>query len=50
MTLIPDVPLVVVVVHVAALVALLTHTVVANRQRLVLLRQNRSDVHDTRQR
>lgn len=40
----PDVPVVVVIAHLAALAALLTHAVVINRQRLLLLRQNRADL------
>jgi phosphoribosylcarboxyaminoimidazole (NCAIR) mutase len=42
----PDVPVAIVVIHLAALAALLTHTVVSNHQRLLLLRQNRADVQD----
>lgn len=48
MALPPDVPVVIVVVHLAALVALLAHTVRVNRQRLLLIRQNRLDVQETR--
>ena len=43
MTLLPDVPLVVVIAHVAALAALLAHGLVTNWQRLALLRQNGTD-------
>lgn len=46
MTLIPDVPLVVVVVHVVALVSLLAHALVTNWQRLALLRQNGINLKD----
>jgi len=46
MTLPPDVPLAVVVVHLVALAALLTRAVMTSWQRLVLLRQNRRDAPD----
>ena len=48
MSLIPDVPVVVVVAHVVALVFLFSHTFIANRRRLVLLREIRADLQDPR--
>ncbi len=46
MTLIPDVPVVVIVVHLVALAALLAHALLTNWQRLTLLRQNGIDLKD----
>lgn len=46
MTLLPDVPLVVVIAHVVALAALLAHGLVTNWQRLTLLRQNSLESQD----
>jgi len=48
MTLIPDVPLVIVVIHFAALGVLLTRAIISSRQRIMLLRQNRLDASETR--
>ena len=47
MTLPPDVPVVVVVVHLSALAFLVARTVISNQQRLALLRENRTDLPDT---
>ena len=47
MTLLPDVPLVVVIAHVVALAALLVHGLVTSWQRLALLRQNVADLQDS---
>lgn len=43
MTLIPDVPVVVVVVHLSALALLIARTFISNRRRLTLLRENRAE-------
>ena len=47
MTLIPDVPVVIVVVHLSALALLVARTYLSNRRRLALLRENRVDLSDT---
>lgn len=47
MTLLPDVPVVVVVVHLSALAFLVARTVISNQQRLALLRENRIDLSDS---
>lgn len=47
MTLLPDVPVVVVVVHLSALAVLVARTVISKQQRLALLRENRIDLSDT---
>ena len=46
MTLIPDVPVVVLGFHIVALVTLLTHGLITSWQRLMLLRQNGAEPQD----
>lgn len=46
MTLIPDVPVVIVVVHLSALALLFARAFVSNRQRLALLRENDINLRD----
>jgi hypothetical protein len=45
--LLPDVPVVVVVLHLLALAALLGHTAVISLRRLVLIRQSRQNTPNT---
>ena len=47
MTFFPDVPVVVVVVHLSALAFLVARTFISKQQRLALLRKNRIDLSDS---